>query len=219
MADNKKQNIDMPDGGVSQELDNFELWVVENRKRILVVSAILVVVIAAAICTWKWYKGAEDRSRTAFAQATTQEQIESALKKYSKGPAAAGARVRLAEIYGKAKAYDKAAATLSEIVKDPTVDLLVRGGAEVTAGRYFENAKKEAEAIKAYTAAANNAAYQESTRVEAAYCLGCLYTQKKDFAKARDAFKRAVVTNPTSQVSDIWSKLAQRALDRLPAGK
>ena len=58
MADNKKQNIDMPDGGVSQELDNFELWVVENRKRILVVSAILVVVIAAAICTWKWYKGA-----------------------------------------------------------------------------------------------------------------------------------------------------------------
>ena len=83
----------------------------------------------------------------------------------------------------------------------------------------LEKAKKDAEAVKAYTAAANNAAYQESTRAEAAYCLGCFYVAKKDNAKARDAFKRAIVSNPTSQTTVYWSQLAGRAMDRLPAGK
>ena len=61
MAD--KKNIELPEAGVSQELDNFELWVVENRKKIVVVSAILVVVIATGVCTWRWFKNAENRSR------------------------------------------------------------------------------------------------------------------------------------------------------------
>ena len=36
MADNEKKvtNIDLPEAGVAQELDNFELWVVEHRKKI-----------------------------------------------------------------------------------------------------------------------------------------------------------------------------------------
>ena len=34
MAD--KKNIELPEAGVSQELDNFELWVVENRKKICI---------------------------------------------------------------------------------------------------------------------------------------------------------------------------------------
>ena len=107
MADGKK-NIDLPEAGVSQELDNFELWVVENRKKILVVSAILVVVIATGVCTWKWFKNAENRSREAFGKAVTMEQIEATLKKYSEGPAAAAARVRLAEEYAKKKDYENA---------------------------------------------------------------------------------------------------------------
>ena len=41
----------------------------------------------------------------------------------------------------------------------------------------------------------------------------------KDNAKARDAFKRAIVSNPTSQTTVYWSQLAGRAMDRLPAGK
>ena len=69
------------------------------------------------------------------------------------------------------------------------------------------------------SAAANNAAYQEATRAEAAYCLGCLYVAKKDYAKAKEAFKRAIVSNPTGQVTPYWSERAKRSLDRLPAGK
>ena len=218
MADGKK-NIDLPEAGVSQELDNFELWVVENRKKILVVSAILVVVIATGVCTWKWFKNAENRSREAFGKAVTMEQIEATLKKYSEGPAAAAARVRLAEEYAKKKDYEKAAAVLGDVVKDSTADIFLRSRAEINAGRYYELAGKDAEAVKAYSSVANNAAYQESTRAEAAYCLGCFYVAKKDNAKARDAFKRAIVSNPTSQTTVYWSQLAGRAMDRLPAGK
>lgn len=221
MADNEKKvkNIEAPEAGVAQELDNFELWVVENRKMIVVVSAILVIVIATGICLWKWYKGAEDRSREAFAKAVSVEQIETALKKYDKGPAAAGARLRLAKLYNDKKEYAKAAAVLADVVKDQTVDAYIRGRAEVNAGRYFELAKNLAEAEKAYSSAANNVAYQEPVRAEAAYLLGCLYAAKKDYPKAQSAFKRAVVSKPTSQATMFWSQLATRAMDRLPAGK
>lgn len=218
MADAKK-NIELPEAGVSQELDNFELWVVENRKKIVVVSAILIVVIATGVCTWRWFKNAENRSREAFGKAVTAEQIEAALKDYSKGPAAAAARVRLADEYARKKDYAKSASVLMDAVKDSTADIVIRSRAEINAGRYFELAGKDADAINAYTSVANNAAYQESTRAEAAYCLGCLYTAKKDTVKARDAFKRAIVSNPTSQTTVYWSQLAGRAMDRLPAGK
>ena len=80
-------------------------------------------------------------------------------------------------------------------------------------------AKLAAEAEKAYTAAANNAAYQEAVRAEASYLLGCLYVAKNDTAKAQAAFKRAMVSKPTSQTTAYWSQLASRAMDRLPAGK
>lgn len=221
MADNEKKvkNIEAPEAGVAQELDNFELWVVENRKKIVVISAVLVVVIATGVCLWKWHKGAENRSREAFAKAVTVEQIESALKKYSEGPAAAGARLRLADKYNEKKDYAKAAAVLSEVVKDQTADLYIRSRAEVNAGRFYESAKNLAEAEKAYSSAANNAAYQEAVRAEASYLLGCLYAAKNDNAKARAAFKRAVVSKPTSQTTEYWSQLASRAMDRLPAGK
>ena len=76
-----------------------------------------------------------------------------------------------------------------------------------------------AEAEKAYTSAANNAAYQEPVRAEAAYLLGCLYVAKNDNEKAQAAFKRAIISNPTSQTTAYWSQLASRAMDRLPAGK
>ena len=48
--------------------------------------------------------------------------------------------------------------------------------------KYFEYAKKDAEAINAYTAAANNAAYQEATRAEAAafLCRFCEYHEEED---------------------------------------
>ena len=221
MADKEKKakNIDIPESGVAQELDNFELWIVENRKKIVVASAILVVVITTGVCLWNWHKGAEARSREAFAKALTVEQIEATLQKFSQGPAAAGARLKLADKYNAKKEYAKAAAVLADVVNDQTADIYVRARAEVNAGRYYELANNAAEAEKAYTSAANNAAYQEPVRAEAAYLLGCLYVAKNDNEKAQAAFKRAIISNPTSQTTAYWSQLASRAMDRLPAGK
>ena len=216
---NVKKNIDIPEEGMAQGLDNFEVWVVENRKKIIIGSIILIVVVAAGICTWLWYKGAEERSRKAYYKAATIEQLEAAAKKHPKGPAAGGGKLRLAEKYGEKKEYAKAAEVLSSVVKDTTVNIYVRARAEVNAGRYYEQAKNIAEAEKAYTSVANNAAYQEAVRAEASYLLGCLYVSKKENAKALAAFKRAVVEKPTSQATLYWSSLASKSMDRLSAGK
>ena len=216
----EKKNIDVPaENGVSQELDRFEAWVVGNSKKIMICSGILVVVIVVAVSVWSWVKGAEDRSRQAFASATTQEQIESTLKKYDKGAAAAEARVRLARMFAKNKEYAKAAALLEQVANDAAVISFLRGRAAVEAAGNYELAGNAAEAEKAFAAAADNTAFDEAVRVEAAYGQGRLLAAKKDYAGARLAFKRATVKTPANRTVAFWSGLAGRALDRLPAGK
>lgn len=218
MADNK--NVEIPaEASVSQELDRFEAWVIENSKKILIGSGVIVVVVAIVASIWMWVDGAEGRSRKAFAAAVTQEQIENTLKKFDKGPAAAEARVRLARILAKNKNYVKAAALLEQVANDPEAISFLRGRAAVDAAGNYELAGKAAEAEKAYAAAADNTAFDEAVRVEAAYGQGRLLAAKKDYAGARLAFKRAAVKNPANKSVSFWSGLAGRAMDRLPAGK
>ena len=215
-----KKNIDIPaQADVSQELDNFEAWVIENSKKILIGSVILVVVVAVAVSVWKWIDGAEDRSRTAFASAASLEQIETTLEKFPKGPAAAEARIRLARMYAKAKDYTKAAATLEAVVNDTDAAIFLRGRAALDAAGNLELAGKSAEAIKVLASAADNTAFDEAIRVEAAYHQGRLFAAAKDYAAAKMAFKRAAVKNSTNKSVSFWSGLASRAMDRLPAGK
>lgn len=218
MADKKKAEV-VVESGVSQELDNFEAWVIENNKKILAVCAGIVVVVAIAASIWMWIGGAEDRSRKAFAAAETREQIEAVLKDHSKGAAAAEAKVRLARLYSKAKEYGKAAALLETVSVDMDTVIFLRGRAAVEAAANYELAGKTDEALKAYAAAADNTAFDEAVRVEAAYNQGRLLAAKKDYAGAKLAFKRASVKNSADRAVSFWSGLAGRALDRLPAGK
>ena len=215
-----KKNTELPvQTGVSQELDNFEAWVIENSKKILIGSGLIVVIVAIAASIWTWIDGAEDRSRKAFAGAVTQEQLETALTGYTSGPAAADARMRLARIYAKGKDYVKAAELLKKVSNDSAVSPFLKGRASADAAGYYELAGNIDEAIKAYAATADDVSFDEAVRVEAAYGQGRLLAEKNDLAGARLAFKRAAVKNPTSRSVAFWSGLASRALDRLPAGK
>ena len=220
MASKEKKNIDIPvETGVSQELDNFELWVVENSKKLMVFSGILIVVIAVGASIWNWQNETEARSRAAFAGAEKIEQIEQALKEHAKGPAATAARIKLARLYSADKKYTEAAKILETVAQDAEADAFLRSRAAVEAAGNYELAGKVDEAIKAYAAVFDNALTDETVRVEAAYAQGRLLAAKKDYAGASLAFKRAIVANPGSQTVAFWSQLAGRALDRLPAGK
>ena len=219
MASKEKKNIDIPEAGVSQELDNFELWVVQNSKKLIVFSIVLIVVVAVGASIWNWQEGKEARSRAAFAAAKTIEDIETALTEHAKGPAATAARLRLARLYTADKKYDKAAEILKSVAADPEADAFLRSRAAVEAAGNYELAGKTDEAIKEYASVAENALTDETVRQEAAYAQGRLLAAKKDYAGASLAFKRAIAANPGSQASAFWSQLAGRALDRLPAGK
>ena len=218
MSEKKKAEL-VVESGVSQELDNFEAWVIENNKKILAVCAGIVVVVAVAASAWMWVSGAEDRSRKAFAAADTQEEIEATLKEYSTGAAATEAKVRLARLYSKSKKYDQAAELLGTVAVDMDAIVFLRGRAALESAGNYELAGKAEEALKAYTAAADDTAFDEAVRVEAAYNQGRLLAAKKDYAGAKLAFKRAAVKNSTDRSVAFWSGLAGRALDRLPAGK
>ena len=216
---NKNDNVTPVESTVSQELDNFEAWVIENSKKILWACGGIVVIAAVVSSIWLWVDGAEARSRKAFAAAVTREQIENTLKKFEKGPAAAEARVRLARIYSKEKEYDKAAELLKGVAKTDGIAEFVRGRAAIEAAANYELAGKTAEAESIYVYTADNTAFDEAARVEAAYNQGRLLAAKKDYAGAGLAFRRAIVRSSTSRAVSFWSGLASRALDRLPSGK
>jgi tetratricopeptide (TPR) repeat protein len=218
MAEKKKTEL-VIETGVSQELDRFEAWVIENNKKILAVCAGIVAVVAVAATVWMWVSGAENRSRAAFASAETKTDIETVLKEYSSGAAASEAKVRLARMYSKDKEYGKAAELLNTVANDAEVIVFLRGRAAVESAGNYELAGKMDEALKGYAAAADNTAFEESVRVEAAYNQGRLLAAKKDYAGAKLAFKRASVKNSADRAVAFWSGLAGRALDRLPAGK
>ena len=218
MAD-KKDNGAPVDSTVSQELDNFEAWVIENSRKILWACGGIVVIAAVVSSVWLWIDGAEGRSRKAFASASTQEQIENTLKKFDKGPVAAEARIRLARMYAGEKKYEQAAELLKRVAESGGIAEFVRGRAAVESAANYELAGKTAEAENAYAYAVDNTAFDEAVRVEAAYGQGRLLAAKKDYAGARLAFRRAIVRSTTSRAVSFWSGLAGRALDRLPAGK
>lgn len=217
MAEKKDNNVGI-ESTVGQDLDNFETWMIENNKKILWACGGIVVIAAIVSSIWLWIDGAEGRSRKAFEAASTQEQIETALKNFDKGPAADAAKVKLARLYAKDKKYEQAAMLLKGVAESAGTAEFVRGRAAVEGAADFELAGKTAEAEQLYVYAADNTAFDEAIRVEASYNQGRLLAAKKDYGAARLAFRRAAVKNPSSNAVSFWSGLAGRALDRLPAG-
>ena len=55
MAEKKHTEL-VVETGVSQELDRFEAWVIENNKKILAVCVGIVVVVAIIASVWMWAK-------------------------------------------------------------------------------------------------------------------------------------------------------------------
>ena len=215
-----KKKVQEPDPiseNIAENCDTFEVWFIENWKKVMWGCGVVLVLVAVWFSIGQIRKNAEAKYRAVFADAVTQSQLETALQKYPEGTVSCEGRVRLARIYLKANNDKGALEQFSLIAADPKASAFTRGRAILDSGYVQEKAGKYKEALAKYEQAASATDFTEEARCEGWYAAGRMQVQLKNVEKARSAFKRAMPANPRSMASVFWRSQAQAALERLPS--
>ena len=201
---------------ITRDCNDFEVWFIQHGKLIAWGCVAIIVAVAVIFSVIQIRKNMAAESLATLAAATTQAQLEDALKKYPTGAAACEARARLARIYLNAKNSKGALEQFALIAADESAPVFTKGRAILDSGYLYENEKKYKEALAQYEKAVADIALGEDVRCEAYYAAGRMQVIDKNYAKARAAFRQANIQNPTSMASMFWKNQAQAALERLP---
>ena len=213
-----KKKVQEPDpitDNIAENCDTFEVWFIENWKKVMWGCGVILVLVALWFTISHIRKNAEAKYRATFADATTKVQLETALQKYPEGSVSCEGRARLAKIYLKENNEKGAMEQFSMIVADPKAPTFTKGRAIVDSGYVQEKAGKYKEALAKYEQAASMTDLGEEIRCEGWYAAGRMQLQLKNPEKARAAFKRAMPARPRSMASVFWRSQAQAALERL----
>lgn len=202
---------------ITKDCNSFESWFIENGKMIAWACVAIIVVVAVVFSVIQVRKSAQAKAYAALASATTEQQIQDALKLYPNGTAAAEARFRLAGLFIQAKNNKAAIEQLSLVAGDADALAFTRGRAVLDAGYLYENDGNLKDALAQYEKAASDLQLPEDARLEGYYAAGRIQLLQKNVAKARAAFKQASNATVRSQGAFFWSSQAQAALTRLPA--
>ena len=215
-----KKKVQEPDPiteNIAENCDTFEVWFIENWKKVMWGCGVILVLVALWFTISHIRKNAEAKYRATFADAVTKVQLEKALQEYPAGSVSCEGRARLAKIYLKENNEKGALEQFSMIVADPKAPAFTKGRAIVDSGYVQEKAGKYKEALAKYEQAASMTDLGEEIRCEGWYAAGRMQLQLKNLEKARAAFKRAMPANPRSMSSVFWRSQAQAALERLPS--
>ena len=215
-----KKKVQEPDPiteNIAENCDTFEVWFIENWKKVMWGCGVILVLVALWFTISHIRKNAEAKYRATFADAVTKVQLEKALQEYPAGSVSCEGRARLAKIYLKENNEKGALEQFSMIVADPKAPAFTKGRAIVDSGYVQEKAGKYKEALAKYEPAASMTDLGEEIRCEGWYAAGRMQLQLKNLEKARAAFKRAMPANPRSMSSVFWRSQAQAALERLPS--
>ncbi len=216
MADKMNRAPGPADAG--EELDRFEVWVTGHNREILWGSGILVLVIVAIAIAVQYHSGEARRSRDAFSNTETVEQIETVLKEHDSGAAASEARIRLSRLLAAKMKYADAARTLDKVAADTDTMAFIRARAAIDAAYMTELDSNLKDAAARFRKAADDMTFPEDIRIEAAYSAGRIYAAEKNYSEARAMLGRANIRNANNQGGmALWADLAARELDRLPA--
>jgi len=141
--------------GITRDCNTFEAWFIENGKTVAWACVAIIVIVAVVFTVIQIRKSADAKAYSALASATTEQQIQDALKQYPKGTAAAEARFRLAGLLIKAKNNKAAIEQLALIADDADAMPFTRARAILDAGYLYENDGKTKDALSRYEKAAS----------------------------------------------------------------
>lgn len=168
--------------------EHIHLWFERNKTRVVAMSFLLIA-FAVGFAIWKYQTDqAEQKARTAFAQAKSPEMIEKIIQDYPQSPSAAVAAMMLADIHFQKHEWEKANTLYQQVVDHfPKSNL-------VSAARYglasvLEANHKISEALAAYKEIADKdpSSFQAP---QALYATGRLLEQSNQLDEARKVYEK-----------------------------
>lgn len=202
---------------MSENLDQFEMWLIANGKMIACVCVLILIGVAVFLTVMhlreKSVKGATAR----LAAAQKIEQLTAALKSASADvPGYDVAQIRLARLYAADKKYDLAYSNYIAVAERKNEPYL-SARSRLDAAYIKELAGKTAEAAAIFALAADSSDLLQDLRAEGAYGAGRLFLVLKNEAAARKYLSMFDPMKAQSQVASQWAMLAQAQLNRLAA--
>ena len=200
---------------ISEDMDRFETWVIENGKYILVGCVVVVIAIAVVFSVMHFIEKSKQKSAEVLAKAATIEELEKTLNESSSEVGRDMALMRLAQLYIAKKDYASAIRNLEKVVQAMR-EPYIAYRAQLDIGYVNELAGKPEVALAAFAGVADAAAAPLDFRAEAAYAAGRLLYAKKDLTSAGKYFSRFDPARTASQQAKQWASLSRAALNRLP---
>ena len=217
-AENKGKAEAAPAGdladGISENFDKFELWFIENGKKIVALCIVILIAVAAYYSVQYVIKKNKAEVSSRFANADTTEKLMTVLKENSNAPEAFAASLAVAADHVAKKEYDKAVALYTKISRSSGDEFVARKAALSVA--YITEVKgKENEAALLFAGIADDIKAPEGIRAEAAYGAGRLYFKAKNTAAARKYLSLFNTDSMTSRDAGQWAALSRAILNRL----
>ncbi|MBR2363614.1 MAG: hypothetical protein IKA79_00290, partial [Lentisphaeria bacterium] len=221
-GEKKEKDMSAPAGdltdNISENFDKFELWFIDNGKKIFA-ACLAILVIVAAFYTVK-YVMEKNRAEVSarFANAESAEKLQTILNENADAPEATAAAFSLAADYAKKKEYDKAIALYTRLAQNNKDEFLSRKAALNVA--YLTEIKGDKNsAVTLFVRIADDLKASEGIRAEAAYAAGRLYCNAKNMASARKYLSLFDTANMVNREAGQWAAMSRALLNRIPAEK
>lgn len=205
---------------VYDEFDRFEIFITDNWRRILYASGAVIVIVTIAAIIIQVNKSNQYKAESKLADAKTEKELQSAIKKYPGIPATNAARLRLAMIYKDAKKFDEAVAVLQKIAKtEKSNDLQWRALLNIGFTMELAGKKEQAATHFAELGSGKYPDTSETIRDEANYSAGRIYFALNNSAKAQEVLQIPANASTDGPAGGFWKGQAKKLLNRIKYGQ
>lgn len=213
-----KKDQDNQDAPISELLDSFEAWFIENWKKAIMGCCALAVAATVGILIGYAYRAHDAKIMNQFANATDVKSLQEVLAEHASYKAADAARFKLAALLVDESKYDEARAQLLSIVNSGKSELFMKGHAAINAAYLLEKTGKEEDAAAEFASIYSNQEIQEELRAEAAYAALRLYSKLNQVVKANNAAAAINLTRADSEPDTpygYWAVRAKKIVDSM----
>lgn len=203
---------------ISENFDRFELWFIDNGRKIFAACIAILVIVAAFYTVRHFVEKNRAEVSAKFANADTPEKMQALLDENGKAPEAVPAAFSLAADHAKKKQYDKAIALYTKISRENKDEFLARRAALNVAYLTEIKGQKDSASLL-FSRIADDIKAPDGIRAEAAYAAGRLSFGSGDMERARKYLSLFSASQAANREAGQWASLSRALLNRVPASK
>lgn len=222
MQQHKRPEASKEEPAISNMLDEFEMWMALNWKKVIIGVCAFAVVVSIVIIIQGLIRSADEKARKELANAGSITELEAVIAKHPTHKFSDDARLRLASLLiadQKKEDLTKAREYLLAVANSPRSENFIRIRAALDAASISESLGQKEDAAKEFETIANRAqTTPEDLRVEAAYSAARIFASLDQNMKADAMLKLIDLSGAKQGGSDtyfFWVSLARFLHEKL----